>query len=192
MYDILNSNFTIEMGSKQIYINETSKKIDWKVTLIDTGIDTLKGARVKMVEKYVDDDIFMVTYGDGVANININKLVRFHRRHKKIGTITGVYPPSRFGELITKRGKVIKLTEKPQVSAGLINGGFFVFNKEFFDYLSTDKNCDLEREPLEKLATDDGLRVYKHKGLWECMDHIRDVEHLNKLWESGKAFWSYE
>ena len=172
-----------------IYHNDHSEK-DWKVTLVDTGLNTLKGARIKRVEKYLENDINMVTYGDGVADINIKKLVEFHKSHGKTVTITGVHPPARFGELIEKDGQVISFEEKPQTSVGLINGGFMVFNKELLDNLNENEDCDFEFELLKELTNDGEVMVYKHTGNWECMDHERDVVYLNKLWNDKKAFWN--
>ena len=189
-YEILNNDFTVELGNSkniEIYSNHNEKR--WRITLADTGITTLKGARIKKIEKYVDDDLFMLTYGDGVANINLHELLSFHKSHGRIGTVTGVRPLSRFGELLVKDNKVVSFTEKPQVSDGLINGGFFVFKREIFNYLSEDDNCDFEIGTLEQLAENGELMVYKLKGEWECMDTFRDTQYLNKLWESGKAFW---
>jgi glucose-1-phosphate cytidylyltransferase len=162
---------------------------NWNVKLIETGLNTLKGGRIKRVERYVDTDDFMITYSDGVADINIKKLVAFHKKHKKLGTVTGVNPPSRFGELIVKRDRILSFSEKPQVSQGMINGGFFVFKKDLFDYLTPDEDCDLEKGPLEELARKGQLMAFKHPGMWECMDTVRDRNHLNKLWGDRKAFW---
>lgn len=189
-YDIFSCDFTIELGHrKSIKMHGSSDIEDWKVTLVDTGEKTLKGGRIKRVEKYIDDDIFMLTYGDGLANININELVSFHKNHGKIGTVTGVRPPSRFGEMKVKNNQVISFTEKPQISEGLINGGYFVFNYEIFNYLSEDESCDFEIGPLERLAEDDELRVYSLKGEWACMDTFRDMQYLNKLWNEDDSFW---
>jgi glucose-1-phosphate cytidylyltransferase len=124
-----------------------------------------------------------------VANINLHELLAFHKNHGRIGTVTGVRPPSRFGEMIIKNNKVISFTEKPQVSEGLINGGFFVFNRGIFDYLSEEDNCDFEVGPLEQLAKDGELAIYELSREWACMDTFRDMEYLDKLWQSGKAFW---
>ena len=162
---------------------------EWKVTLIDTGLNTLKSRRIKLVEKYLDNDINMLTYGDGVADININSLLEFHKNHGKIITLSGVNAPSRFGELICKGGKVQSFVEKPQMSIGIINGGFMVFNKNLLNYLSEDDNCDFEFDTLEKLAEAGEVMVYKHKGKWDCMDNERDVQYLNKIWNENKAFW---
>ncbi|MHA1491983.1 MAG: glucose-1-phosphate cytidylyltransferase [Promethearchaeota archaeon] len=183
------SDFTINLSNKNIQFHNKNDKENWKVTLIDTGLNTLKGARIKKVEKYLDSDTNMVTYGDGVADINLRELIAFHKSHGKIVTITGVHAPSRFGEIIQKDGKVISFKEKPQTSVGLINGGFMVFNKSFLDYLTPDENCDLERDALEKLTNEGEVMVYHHKGNWECMDHERDVIYLNNLWRNNKAFW---
>jgi len=189
-YEILNNDFTIELGQhKNIEFHDTHDEKGWRITLVDTGERAFKGARLKRIEKYVDSDIFMVTYGDGVANININDLVEFHKNHGKIATLTGVMPPSRFGTLLVNRNEVIEFNEKPQASGGLINGGFFVFNKRLFDYLSDDDSCDLEIGVLDKLAKEGELMVYQHTGDWACMDTVRDLEYLNNLWSSGRAFW---
>jgi len=188
-YEAINSDFTIDITTRNIQYHNSHKEDDWKVTLVDTGLNTLKGGRIKRIEKYLKSDINMVTYGDGVANVNIKKLVDFHRSHGKTVTITGVHPPARFGELIEENGKVSLFQEKPQTSQGMINSGFMVFNKGMLDYLTEDENCDFERGPLEKLAWKKEVMVYKHEGNWECMDHGRDVVHLNKLWHEGNAFW---
>lgn len=188
-FEINNCDFTIDLSSKEIKYHNNHTKTNWKVTLVDTGIGTLKGARIKLVEKYLDDNTNMLTYGDGLADIDIKKLVQFHKSHKKILTITGVHPPARFGELIEKDSKVVVFREKAQTSTGLINGGYMVFNKEMLDYLTEKWDCDLEHGPLEELAKKGEIMVYKHEGNWECIDHERDVEHLNKLWQENKIFW---
>lgn len=183
-----NSDFTAELKSGTIRF-ENCPYEDWHVTLADTGLDTLKGGRIKRVEKYLDADVNMLTYGDGVADIDLKALVAFHNAHGKIITVSGVKPPSMFGEIIEKNGKVLSFEEKPQTSKGLISGGFMVFNKKLFDYLTPDKDCDFEFGPLEKLASEGQVMTYKHDGFWECADTVRDIENLNKLWETGKAFW---
>lgn len=191
-YEILNNDFTIELGSyKHMEIHSNHKEKGWRVTLANTGEKSLKGSRIKKIEKYVDADSFMLTYGDGVANINLHELMAFHKNHGRIGTVTGVRPPSRFGDIVIKNDQVVSFTEKAQVTEGLINGGFFVFNRKIFDYLSEDDNCDFEVGPLEQLAEDGELMVYKLKGEWTCMDTLRDMQYLNKLWENRneKAFW---
>lgn len=191
-YEILNNDFTVELGHKNIEIHDMHDEKDWRITLVDTGERALKGARLKKIEKYVDSDIFMVTYGDGLANIDINDLVEFHNNYGKIATLTGVMPPSRFGTLSVDGNKVIEFNEKPQAQGGLINGGFFVFNKKVFEYLNDDDTCDLEIGVLDKLAKEGELMVYKHAGDWACMDTVRDTEYLNNIWSSGKAFWKFK
>lgn len=189
-YEILNNDFTIELGNhKSIKIHGSCSEHGWRVTLADTGLRALKGARIKRVEKYIDGDTFMVTYGDGLADININELLKFHQSHGRIATLTGVRPISRFGELTVKGNQVIRFTEKPQSAGGLINGGFFVFNRKIFDYLEDRDDCDLEYGTLEQLALEGQLMVYIHEKFWYCMDTIRDMEYLNKLWAEGKAPW---
>lgn len=187
-YNIYMNDFTINLGTKEKNILNEHDETHWNVTLIDTGIDTLKGARVKRIESYLDN-VNMLTYGDGVADINIKELVDFHNSHGKTISITGVHPPARFGEIIEKDGQLIAFEEKPQTSIGLINGGFMIFNKELLDYLSDDEKCDLEYGSFEVLAREKEIMVYKHQGKWECVDNERDLIHLNKLWSQNKAFW---
>ena len=188
-YNMLNSDFTVDLSNGNIDFFNNINNHDWKITLVDTGVDTLKGGRIKRIEKYLDSGTNMLTYGDGVADIDISKLIEFHKSHGKTITITGVHAPSRFGELIESEGQVVNFIEKPQMSVGLINGGFMVFNENLLDYLTLDENCDFEKGPLEKLSKEGEVMVYKHDGSWECMDHERDVVHLNNLWNQNKAFW---
>ncbi len=190
-YEIISNDFTVELGCHK-HIEFHGKHDDeegWRITLADTGNSALKGCRIKRIEKYIDGDLFMLTYGDGVANIDLQRLLSFHQSHGHIGTVTGVRPPSRFGEMVTKGDQVISFTEKPQVSAGSINGGFFVFNRKIFDYLTEDEDCDFEKGALEKLTSAGELMVYEHTGDWACMDTFRDMQFLNKLWQEGIAFW---
>jgi glucose-1-phosphate cytidylyltransferase len=188
-YDVGSSDFAINLGTKEVRPLTTHDETDWNVSLIDTGLNTLKGARVKKLEKYLDDDLNMLTYGDGVADIDIAKLIEFHKSHGKTLTITGVHPPARFGEIIEKDGKLVSFKEKPQSSVGLISGGFMVFDKRLFNYLTEDENCDLEYEIFEKLVKLGEVMVYKHLKNWECVDTERDLAHLNKMWAENKAFW---
>ncbi len=189
-YEILNNDFTIKFGAqKSITMHNDLGENNWSVTLVDTGKSSLKGARLKKIEKYIDSDVFMVTYGDGIGNVDLKKLLSFHLQHGRTGTVTGVRPPSLFGELVVEENRATLFSEKPQTSAGLINGGFFVFNKNLFNYLNEDDSCDFEKGPLEEMAAQGELMVYMHDGSWACMDTYRDVEYLNKLWESEKAFW---
>ena len=188
-YETKNNDFTINLGSSKItYHNEHQEK-DWNITLVDTGVNTLKGGRIKQIERFLTDEINFVTYGDGVANIDIKQLLEFHKEHGKIITITGVHPPARFGELLENNNLLVSFQEKPQTSKGLINGGFMVFNRELLNYLTPDEDCDFEIGPLENLSKEGKVMVYKHQGQWECMDHERDVVHLNKLWNENIAFW---
>lgn len=188
-YKMRNSDFTVELKSGNIEIHDLKEKNDWKVTLVDTGKNTMTGARVKKIEKYIKDNMFLLTYGDGLADVNIKDTVKFHKKNGKIGTVTGVYPPSRYGELKTAGKKVISFAEKPLSYTRAVNGGFFVFNREIFDYLSEKEDCVLEREPLEKLAKDGELDFFEHRGFWQCMDTYRDYQYLNELWEKRKAPW---
>lgn len=189
-YEIMNNDFTLTLGQKnQMEIHREREEETWRVTLCDTGDKAQKGARLKRVEKYVDSGVFMVTYGDGVANIDIKALLDFHLAHGKLATVTGVRPLARFGELTVKGQQVKAFREKPQSTEGLISGGFFVFSRDIFDYLEDRDDCDLEYGALERLATTGELMVYDHQGFWACMDNIRDMEYLNRLWESGKAEW---
>ncbi len=188
-YKIYNDDFTVDMtADKLIFHNDSLEKL-WKVTLVDTGLNTLKGARIKRLENYIDSNVNMITYGDGVIDLNIKELVEYHKSHGKIITLTGVHPPARFGEIKEQNGKVISFEEKPQTSVGLINGGYMIFNRELFSYLSSEENADFEFGPLEKLVGLGEVMVFEHKGKWECMDHERDVEYLNKLWNENNAFW---
>jgi len=189
-YEAMNNDFTISLGNRStINFHNAHLEKDWNVTLVNTGDLTGTGARIKKIEEYIDGDTFMATYGDGVGDINIRELLDFHRKNKSIGTLTGVHFSSRFGELVVRNKNIIKFNEKPLVSQGFINGGFFVFNKKFFKYLSKEENCFLEREPLTKLSADGELSVYKHDGFWQCMDTQRELNILNELWNKGEALW---
>ncbi len=161
----------------------------WTVTLAETGLTAMTGARLKCVQRHVGNSTFMLTYGDGVADVDLRTLLAFHRKHGKIATMTGVRPPSRFGELVTDGARVRSFTEKPAGAGGLINGGFFVFNPGIWNYLTEEDDCTLEREPLERLARDRQLMVYAHDGFWQCLDTIRDLNYLNDLWSGGRAAW---
>lgn len=189
-YEAMNNDFTINLGNRSnvIFHNSHLEK-DWNVTLVNTGAHAQTGARIKRIEEYIDSETFMVTYGDGVGDINIKELLEFHRENKSIGTLTGVHPSSRFGELLVKGKNIVEFNEKPLVSQGFINGGFFIFNRELFHYLSNEDKCTLEHEPLGKLSRDGKLSVYKHDGFWQCMDTQRELDILNDLWKQGKAPW---
>lgn len=182
-----NSDITVDTGKGSITYHASSSD-DWKITLVDTGLNTLKGGRIKRLEPYLDDKNFL-TYGDGVSDINLNELLSFHNSHGKTVTITGVRPPSMFGEVIEEDGLVLSFEEKPQTSKGLINGGFMVFNKDMLNYLNDSESCDFEFGPLENMAQDKEVMTFRHHGFWECADTVRDVSHLNRLWNEGKARW---
>lgn len=188
-YHMMSSDFTIDLGENRVSYEAKNNVEKWRVTLADTGLDTLKGGRIKRVESYLDDRVNMLTYGDGVADIDLKVLLAFHQSHGKILTLTGVRPPSRFGELVIKDRQVVSFEEKPQISAGLINGGFMVFNRELMGYLTADKSCDFEFGVLEQLAREGQVMVYAHHGFWECVDTERDLNHLEKLWKSQSASW---
>jgi len=188
-YEAYNNDFSISLADSDLTYHNKHDEDTWNVTLVDTGLNTLKGGRVKRIEQYLDDDIHLLTYGDGVADININELIDFHKAHGKTVTISGVHPPSRFGEIIEEDNTVKSFTEKPQTSQGLINGGFMVFNRELLDHLAPDEDCDLEIGALEGLAEKGDVMVFKHEGNWECMDTERDVNHLNNLYNTNNAFW---
>ncbi len=188
-YYMLNNDFTIDLADNSVDYAHQSSEEKWKVTLLDTGIDTLKGGRIKRAEHHLDNGIHMLTYGDGVSNVDIAKLLQFHKSHGKMLTLTGVRPPSRFGELVTKDSRVLSFEEKPQIASGMINGGFMVFNHELLSHLTPHKECDFEFGVLEELAKKGEVMVWQHNDFWECIDTERDLKHLNKLWDQDKALW---
>lgn len=188
-YRLRTNSARVHLGTGQIDI-EAAEPLDWTVRLIETGAHTQTGGRVARLEKYLGNETFFLTYGDGVANVDIEALLAFHRSHGKIGTVCAVRPPSRFGALeMDHGGKVLEFSEKPHTGEAWINGGFFVFEPALFRYLSTDETCILERAPLEKLAADGELMAYRHPDFWQCIDTVRDVEQVNALWDSGAAPW---
>jgi glucose-1-phosphate cytidylyltransferase len=184
---IHNSDYIIDLkdGSREV-INRNG--IDWKVGVIDTGLDTMTGGRILRLKKWIDQKTFMVTYGDGLGDMDIRSLVTFHHSHGKLATITAVRPPARFGALILDRECVLEFSEKPQTGEGWINGGFFVFEPEVFDYIRDDQTI-LERDTLERLAADQQLMAFRHPGFWQPMDTLREKQFLESLWISGKAPW---
>jgi len=190
-YFYYNNDITIHLGNKEeITVHNHHNEEDWRVTLLDTGKDSMTGYRVKLAGQYIKEDRFMLTYGDAVADVNIEKLVEFHKQKNTIGTVTGVYPPSRFGDLVTDGDRVVKFKQqlKETENREPINGGFFVFKKEFLDIIPDDPSIDLEKLPLDKLVAMNELSVYRHKGFWQCMDTYRDYLLLNNLWEN-KPLW---
>ncbi|MBN2518227.1 MAG: glucose-1-phosphate cytidylyltransferase [Candidatus Altiarchaeota archaeon] len=186
-FEWMANDFTLDLSSKkERTIHEPNNLEDWRVTFADTGLETNTGGRIKRVEKYVDGDTFLCTYGDGLADIDIGKLLAHHKKMGKAATLTAIHPTSRFGVIETKDGIVNSFKEKPRLD-GLINGGFFVFNKKVFDYL--DDDSVLEQEPLKNIAKDRQLSVFEHNGFWGCMDTFKDANDLNRLWESGNPPW---
>ncbi|HWB87521.1 MAG TPA: glucose-1-phosphate cytidylyltransferase [Bryobacteraceae bacterium] len=160
---------------------------NWRITLAETGRKTQTGARIKRIEKYVDTDEFMVTYGDAVTDLDLDRLWEFHKNHGGLATVTGVHPPARFGELEIDGDRVVDFAEKP-LGKNWISGGFFIFKKEYFSYLSADENCVMEAEPMMRLAQEGQLHVYQHHGFWQCMDTMRDLTYLRSF-EDGKEPW---
>ncbi|MEN9325933.1 MAG: hypothetical protein RI943_344 [Bacteroidota bacterium] len=187
-YKILNSNFTVDLKTGQIN-TETEKELDWKVTLVDTGVNSMTGGRVKRMQSYVGEETFLLTYGDGVANVDIKKLVDFHKSHGKLVTMTAVRPVARFGELDLDGNRVNKFVEKPQLHNGWINGGYFVIEPEFFEFIKGDETM-LERDPIETVAEKGELMAFRHEGFWQCMDTKRDLELLQNLWVKGAPWIS--
>jgi glucose-1-phosphate cytidylyltransferase len=182
------SDMTIDLANNDVTYHKNSAE-PWKVTLVDTGLNSMTGGRIKRVKEYVGDETFMLTYGDGLSNININELVDFHNSHKGAITMSAVQPDGRFGSLqIDEKEQVINFTEKPKGDGSWINGGFFVCDAKVFDYLEDDSTI-FEKKPLENLANDGELFSFKHKGFWKPMDMLRDKNELEELWNSGKAPW---
>jgi len=187
-YNSLNNDFSVNLKSGKIEFNDIIKE-NWNINLTDTGLNTMTGGRLlRLKESLKNEETFMLTYGDGVSNVDLTRLLKFHKSHGKIATVTAVRPPVRFGELIINDNKVEEFAEKPQAGKGWINGGFFVFNKEIFNYIEDD-SIMLEREPLEKLSKMGELMAYKHDDFWQCMDTIREKEILEGLLNSNSAPW---
>jgi glucose-1-phosphate cytidylyltransferase len=186
-YHYLSGSFTIELRSGRLDTYEPRQE-DWRVHLIDTGLATQTGGRIKRLADRVADGTFMMTYGDGVANIDLRRLLEFHQRHGKLATVTAVRPPARFGGLAFDGDLVRRFTEKPQIGEGWINGGFFVLEPAVLDYIAGD-DTPFEHAPLERLAADGQLVAYRHDDFWQCMDTLRDVRLLEALWQDGRAPW---
>lgn len=187
-YFLHQADVTIDLKKNKLEVHD-SKAESWKITLIDTGLDTMTGGRIKKIREYTDNNAFMLTYGDGVADIDIRRLVEFHKKHKKYATVTGVQPTGKYGSLeFDKSDNVLHFQEKPQGDRSWVNGGFFVLEPAVFDYIDGDDTF-WEREPLERLAEDGQLVAYKHHGFWKPMDTLRDKNELNHLWNADKAPW---
>ncbi len=186
-YREMQSHLTVMLGTGQVQTHSGDRE-DWVVDLVDTGHGTESGGRVKRLEPWVKNEPFMLTYGDGVSNVDLHALLAFHRSHKRLMTVTAVRPPARFGLLVFEGDRVVEFREKPQIGEGWINGGFFVCEPGALDYIEGDETV-LEREPLERLAKDGQLMAYRHEGFWQCMDTLRDVRLLEGQWEQGHAQW---
>jgi glucose-1-phosphate cytidylyltransferase len=190
-YALASSDLTVDLDCVgAVQVKSPYRLEDWQVTLAETGLDTMTGGRVKRIEKYLDGDHFLLTYGDGVADLNIRSLVDFHLGHGKMGTVTAVHPPGRFGEIEVEESRVVEFTEKPLITQGLISGGFFVFHRRFVERLPNRDDLILERDPLFDLAREGQLAAHVHEGFWHCMDSSRDYLLLNNLWASGAAPWN--
>jgi glucose-1-phosphate cytidylyltransferase len=188
-YSRMNSDMTIDLGSGEIrsYQNGGPKE-DWVIELVETGRDTATGGRIKRLAPAIGDGTFMLTWGDGVSTVDLDELLKFHRSHGKLATVTAVRPPARFGKLDLDGNRVTRFSEKPQLEEGWINGAFFVLESKVFDYVAGD-DIQWEREPLEGLAADGELMAYRHDGFWQCMDTLRDKKMLQAQWESGNPPW---
>jgi len=181
-----NSDFTVDLSDNgKIDVHNGAIDDDWKITLVETGKGSMTGFRTKLAGKYVDDDRFMLTYGDAVSDVNLQQLLEFNKQQDSIGTVTGVFPPSRFGDLVVKDNQVTQFKQKLKdlESQSPINGGYFVFKKEFLDLIPDDPATDLEKVPMDALVEKNQLSVYRHKGFWHCMDTYRDYAHLNEMWQ---------
>jgi glucose-1-phosphate cytidylyltransferase len=186
-YYRLDGDLTVNLSNGDIQVSKRAAE-NWLVHLIDTKLHPLTGGRVKRLQPWLEDETFMVTYGDGVSDINLHDLLRFHRSHGRLATVTAVRPPARFGGLVFDREMVSVFTEKPQIGEGWINGGFLVFEPGIFDYLEGD-DTSLEADALERLAADRQLAAYRHHGFWQAMDTLRDKRLLESLWASGNPAW---
>ena len=190
-YTSMNSDFTVKLATSEVTTHSIDHQDDWTVTLADTGESAMTGARVaRAATKYLGDaEHFAVTYGDGVTDADLGKEFQFHLEHERLGTVLGVNPPSRFGEIKVAGNEVVEFEEKPEFHEKWINGGYFFFRRGFLKYLSREETCVLERAPLVKLASDYQLSLFKHTGFWHCMDTQRDYDDLNTLWDEGGAPW---
>jgi len=190
-YEALNSDITVQLGSQgNIRYHKAPTEADWTVTLADTGLEAMTGARLARVRRYLPNETFFLTYGDGLADVDLAKLLAFHRAHGKLATVTGVVPHGRFGRVEVENDRVVSFEEKPRgEGGGRISGGFFVFEPAVFDFVSTDASCILEREPMNKLVAAEQLMMYPHDEFWQCMDTYRDLVLLQNLWDTGRAPW---
>lgn len=189
-YNNLKQDFTLNLHTQEIQRLGSGDAEQWNITFAETGLNAYTGARVYRVKKYLEkEEYFALTYGDGVSDVNIEELVRFHKSHGKLMTVTGVHPPGRFGELEIDNDQVVGFNEKPQSTEGWISGGFFICSKGVLDHLTPNEDLIFEREPIENITKDGQLMVYKHEGFWHPMDTSREYQLLNSLWDDGKAPW---
>jgi len=189
-YEAYTRDFTIQFGNTQLTFHSDHTESDWKVTLSDTGLKSMTGARVSRIRKYIGNEDFMLTYGDGVSDVDIDALINFHKSHGKILTVTGVRPPGRFGEMVASEdGQIVEFNEKPQATAGRISGGFFVASPKIFDYLTDAEDLVFEQEPMRRLVADKQLMMFEHDGFWQPMDTSREYTMLNSIYEKGNAPW---
>jgi len=188
-YRSLNSDFTVDLSSGSVKAHKEDKT-DWLVTLVDTGLESMTGGRVKRIKPFIGNETVMLTYGDGVADIDLNALLEFHKSHGKMVTVSAVHPGARFGELEIDNKIVTNFQEKPQTAQGWVNGGYFIIEPQFFDLIDGDSTI-LEQEPLKKVAEMGELMAYHHEGYWQCMDTKRDRDHLEELWNTGNAPWRH-
>jgi glucose-1-phosphate cytidylyltransferase len=187
-YHAISGDLTVDLHTGGVDVHEGSDCVDWTVHLVDTGQLTHTGGRVKRLEKQLRDETFMVTYGDGVSDVDLSALLRFHRAQGRLATLTAVRPPARFGGIVFSGDSVAQFTEKPQIGEGWINGGFLVLEPGIFEYLRDD-GAGLEADTLERLAADGQLAAYRHDGFWQCMDTLRDLRLLQSLWSAGRPPW---
>jgi glucose-1-phosphate cytidylyltransferase len=190
-YQLATADFSFSTARpNEVEVHDRNPTEDWRVTFAETGLNAMTGCRVKRVQKYVNGETFLLTYGDGVSDVDITDLLRYHRDHGKLATVTAVQAPGRFGEIDIHGRRVTRFQEKPSCAPGRISAGYFVFQREVFDRLTDDESLVLEHGPLAELAEDGQLMAYLHDGFWHPMDNSRDYQHLNALWASGQASWA--
>jgi glucose-1-phosphate cytidylyltransferase len=190
-YFVANSDVSVDLRSPgQFTVHNSGCVEDWRVTLAETGLDTMTGGRVKRIEEYIEGNEFLLTYGDGLADVDLPKLIEFHRSHGRLATVTAVQPPSRFGELDVEGDRIVSFMEKPAMVSGYISGGFFVLNRGVFSYMNDDPQLIFEQGVLPELARREQLMAYRHSGFWHAMDSSRDHQVLNEMWNTGRAPWA--
>lgn len=188
-YSALSSNLKVLLKTGEVIVEDRQYRPDWNIELIDTGMHTMTGGRIKRLIPYMGKETFMLTWGDGLSDVNLHELLAFHRAHGKLATLTAVRPPARYGHLVVENHQVIEFTDQPQTMEGWINGAFFVLEPEVYDYVEGD-DTQWEREPMERLAAEGQLMAYRHESFWQCMDTLREKYILETLWQSGNAPWA--